>query len=198
MGTYAQTLLDVLATSAARLRREARGHSHHRMTSSFSPVCEEVEKRAPARVVNAFGEMVMAHHPPDVQLLHADAAGALCVRLSCLKVEVAPLPGSVQVLLGHLTFGFLAAMTALLAALTEALCPAQPLLPSSVMARVRHHCALRVRQKHVQAHVQPASGLLAHWLGRRRFPERLLGHRLTDDQRIPVPVCTQHKMRRGR
>ena len=53
MGAHAQTLLDVFATSAALLGREARRNPHHHMTGSFSLICENIEESAPTRVVNA-------------------------------------------------------------------------------------------------------------------------------------------------
>ena len=58
------------------LRREARRDSHHHMTGSLSLVREDVEKRAPTRVVNALGERMVLHHPGHVQVFDTDTAVA--------------------------------------------------------------------------------------------------------------------------
>ena len=122
-----ETFLDICPTPMTLLRCEAYRHSDHHVTSSLSLVHEGVEKRAPTRVVKALGQVVMAHHPCHVQVFHADAAVALCVLFGRLEVEVAALPDNFEVLLGHLAFGFLAAMALLLAAVTKTLRAAQAL-----------------------------------------------------------------------
>ena len=91
MRPHAQALLDVLPASAALLRREARGHSHHHMTGSFSLIREDVEKRAPTRVVNALGEMLVAHHPCHVQVFDTDVAVPLRVLFGRLEMKIASL-----------------------------------------------------------------------------------------------------------
>ena len=62
MGAHTQTLLDVRATSAAFLCREARQDPDHHMTNSCSPIREDREKRSPTCVVNALGEMIISYH----------------------------------------------------------------------------------------------------------------------------------------
>ena len=102
MGPHAQTLLDVLPTSAALLGREARGDSHHHMTGSLSLIREDVEKRAPTRIMNALGKMVVLHHSRHVQVFDTDAAIALRIVLGRLEMEVAPLATDLEVLASRL------------------------------------------------------------------------------------------------
>ena len=64
--------MHILPTSAAFLCREARGDSHHHMTGSLSLIREDVEKRAPTGVMNAFGQRMVLYHPGDVQVFDAD------------------------------------------------------------------------------------------------------------------------------
>ena len=98
MGAHAQTLLDVCATSAALLGREARRNPHHHMTGSLSLIREDVEKRAPTGVVNTLGEMEVARHPMDVQVLHTDMAVQHGVPIGGLEAEVPPLARHLEML----------------------------------------------------------------------------------------------------
>jgi hypothetical protein len=59
MGAYREAFLDVLTTPTALLAREARGHSDDLMTSSLSLIFKDAEERAPTRVVNALGEVMV-------------------------------------------------------------------------------------------------------------------------------------------
>ena len=121
MGTNAQAFLDVLATPTALLRGETRGHSHHHMTGSRSLIREDGEKRAPTRLVNAFGKGMVLHHPRHIQVFHTDTAIPLGIVLGGLEVEVAPLTANFQVLHCYFPIRFAAALTSLLAATDRAL-----------------------------------------------------------------------------
>ena len=116
MGPYAQTFLDILSTAATLLRRKARGHSDHHMTSSLSLVYEDHEECAPTRVVNALGQMMVLDHPGHVQVLNTNAAILLRVVLGDLKMEVAALPADLEMLARNLSRGFAASVTAFLSA----------------------------------------------------------------------------------
>ena len=121
MRPYREAFLDVCPTAAAGLRREARGDSHHHMTSSRSLVREDVEKRAPTRVVNAFREMMVLHHPTDVEVLHADATVPLGIVFGGLEVEVTALATDLEMLARDFACRFAAPVAALRAAADRAL-----------------------------------------------------------------------------
>src|SRR6185369_16752541 len=94
----AQAFLDVLATPAALLRREARRDSHHHMTSSFSLVGEDGEKCAPTRVVDALGKGMVLDHPYHIQVFDTDATVPLGIVFGRLDVEVAALACDLEML----------------------------------------------------------------------------------------------------
>src|SRR5260221_5743481 len=145
MGAYRQAFLDVRPTAMALLRREARGDADHLMAGSFSPVFKDAEKRAPTGVVNALGTMMVAHHPADIQVLHADAAVPLGIVLGGLAVEVAPLATDLQMLARDFPIRFAATMATLLAAAHPALPMRPALLGLAVMAPGFPRAPLRVR-----------------------------------------------------
>ena len=121
MSPHTETFLDVLATSAAALRREARRHSNHHMTSSLSLLREDVEERAPTGVMNAFGEVMITRHPCHIQVFDTNAAIPLGILFGRLEEEVAPLAANLEMLYRDLAFRLTAAVTPLLAAVADAL-----------------------------------------------------------------------------
>src|SRR5262249_32317642 len=155
MRPYRKALLDVGATPAASLRREARGDSDHLMTSSLSLVGQDTEKRAPTRIADALGKVVVLDHASDVQVLDADATVPQGILVGGFEVEVAPLARDLQVPAGHFTRRFTAAMAAFGAAREPALPVRQAFVPPAMVARILDDAAIGVRQKHFQAHVQP-------------------------------------------
>ena len=88
------------------------------MTGSLSLLREDVEKRAPTGVMNALGEMMVLHHPSDVQVFHTDTAVPLGIVLGGLEVEVAALATDFQMLAGDFSVGFAAAVAAFVRRLT--------------------------------------------------------------------------------
>ena len=135
MGTHAQTLLDILAAPAALLRREARGHSHQHVTSSRSLVRENIEERAPTRVVDALGEVMVPHHPPHVEGFHADATVLLRAVLGDVEMAVPALARDLEVLARDFTRSFAAAVATFLAATQRTLRVGPSLLPLAIVAR---------------------------------------------------------------
>src|SRR5579862_1832934 len=201
MRPYTQAFLHVLPTTATLLAGVACGDSDNLMTSSFSLVFQDTEKRRPACVIDALAEMAVARHSCYVQVLYADTRMPFCVVLGGLEMEVAALASDGQVLLGDRSFRLLAPMAALYPTVTEVLRFSQSFLPAPRVTWVLHHVSVRVGQKHLQAHIQPDSAVRAGWLGHRfRAPMYtailVMWFRLTDDERIPMIVGAQDEMRR--
>src|SRR6185312_10846974 len=88
MRPHAQTFLDVLPTPATLLRRKARRNPYHHMTGSFSLIREDSEKCAPTGVVNTLREMMVLHHPGDIQVFDTETAILLGIVLGGLEMEV--------------------------------------------------------------------------------------------------------------
>ena len=188
---HTEALLHMLPTAAALLRREARGDSNHPMTSSLSLVGEDHEKRTPTRIIDALGEMMVARHPHHVQVFHTDAAIPFRIVLGNGEMVVSALPGNLEMLAGDLPRGFAAAMTAFLAAAQRALRMGETFLPSAIVARVLYCVALGVRQKDLQADIQANRRVFTRCPLRMHVAKRVLGCRLADDQRVPVPIGAQ-------
>src|SRR5690242_861498 len=153
MRPHGEALLDVRPTPVAVLGGVARRHSDHLMAGSLSLVFKDTEKHAPARIMNALGEMMIAHHPANVQILYANAAVRCRVVVGGLEVEVAPLAADLEMLARDVPARLAAAVTPLLAATHRALSVRQTLLPPAIVARILHHAALGVRQKDLQADI---------------------------------------------
>jgi len=122
MCAHAQALLDVLPTSVAPLCHEARRNSDHLMISSFSLIFKDTEKRAPTGVVNVLGQMMVSYHSKHVQIFHTNTAIPLRITFGRLELEVAALPGNLEVLAGYFTRGLVAAVTTFRATAHAALC----------------------------------------------------------------------------
>src|SRR5262249_24118765 len=161
MRAHAQTCLDVLSPSVAVLRREARGHSDHLMTSSLSLLFKEVEERAPTGVVKALRERGVLHHPPHLQGFDPTTAVSRCIVLRRLAMEVASLATDLAVLTRPLALGLAPALTALLAAAHPPLRLRQPFLSFAVVARVLYPLAGRIGQEARQPHIQAKSRMRA-------------------------------------
>src|SRR5262249_13428640 len=154
MGAHTQALLHVLPTPAAFLRGEARRDSDHLMTSSSSLIFKDTEKRAPTRVVNALGQMMVLHHPSYVQVFDTDATVLLRIVLSDVNVMIAALARDLEMLARDFPRSLVATVAALLATAQRALRMGEALLSSAVVARVLDHATLGVGQEHLQAHIQ--------------------------------------------
>ena len=194
MGANTQTFLNVFAAPAALLRREVRGNSYHHMTSSFSLICEDIEKCAPTGIVNALSEMMVLNHTCDVQIFNTDAAVPLRVLLRCLEMEVAALTADLKVLARDFTLRLTPAVASLASAVAEALCMGQALLAAPIVSGILHCAALGVRQKYRQADIQTNRCVLADLLLRVNASHFILRQGLTDDQCIPVAIRTQHEV----
>jgi hypothetical protein len=166
MRPHREAFLDVLPTAAAALRREARGDSDHHMTGSFSLIREDVEKRAPTRVVNAFGEMVVPHHPNDVQVFYADTTVPRCILLGRREMKVSSLASDLEMLDRDFPVGFAAAVTAFFATAYGTLRLGETFLPPTIMARILDYAALGVGQKDLQADIQANGWMFARYLPR--------------------------------
>src|SRR5262249_47050308 len=128
-----------------------------------------------------------------------DTAGAVARRIGLgglggLARPVAPRSGGLGMLLCHLTLRLAAAEAFFLSALPAVLRCGKALLPAPVIARVVHHGAVRVSQKDLQPNVQSDSKMPKLRLGGMRCSKGIGGQRLADDERVPVPICSQDQL----
>lgn len=199
MRPHGETLLDVRSAPVAFLGRETRGHSDHLMAGTFSLVFKDSEERAPTRVVNALGKIMVLHHSCHVQVLYADATKPLGIVLGGLEMEVTSLAGDGEMPVGNFLACLAAALTALLAAARGPLCVRQPLLGPAKVARILDDAAIGVGEKDLQAHVQPDRWVLTclrlrSGLGGMHGSLLVVWGRLTHNERVPVPIRTQDQM----
>ena len=67
-----------------------------------------------------------------------------------------------------------------------------------MVAGILYHTTFGVGQKDLQPYIQANRGMRTRYLLRMYSPLRVLRRRLTDDQRVPVPIGPQHEMHRDR
>ncbi len=115
MGAHRQRFLHDLTTLETVLRGIAGVDSYHCVPSSFSLFTQDIEKRAPGSVHDAFCQGMVLYHVENGQLLNGDHLIAFSILLGRLIVEVAPLPLDLEMGLCRTTGGEASAMTAFLA-----------------------------------------------------------------------------------
>jgi len=114
MRTDRQTLPHDFTTCVALLRGEARVDSDHLMTSSSSLLFKNREKCAPRGIHDGFRQMVILHHPINVQVFYRNMMVALRVLLGRLEVEITALTRDLEMRLRHIFCRFPTSVTALL------------------------------------------------------------------------------------
>jgi len=157
MRSYRQRLLNKLAALRALLRREARADSDYLTASTFSLVSQDVQKRTPSGIKNAFRQLT-ARQPCYIQVLHDDNPVCVGVVLRCLEVEVAPLAVNLQVGLRYAARRLAASATALYAGAQPALLAPQSCPAGAIVARVLYRIPVTVGKEYLQPNVNTDSG----------------------------------------
>ena len=153
MSPNTQRLLNQLPTLATCLCREARIHSDHTVTSSFSLVSENIEKRAPTGIHDALCQVMIFHHVVDRELLDRNMVRVRGVLQSHFVVEITALPGNLEMGLSRVTSSFAASVTAFLASAHLTLFAPQSALRRPIKARVGDKVAITISQEGLQAHI---------------------------------------------
>src|SRR5207248_3202120 len=131
MGSHRQRLLHKLATLGALLGGETRIDSDDLTTSTSSLVSQNIQKRAPSGVQNAFCQGT-ACQSPNVQVFHHDGTIPIRVPFGRLKVKIAALALDLQMGFRHFPRHLLATVTALHASTQSPLLAAQGCLTLSI------------------------------------------------------------------
>lgn len=189
MGTDRKRLLNDFATFVALLRGEARTDSNHLMTSSFSLIFKDIEKRAPTGVHDALGQVMVFHHGGDRKVFHCDTAIAFGILLGYLEMMIAALPVDFEMRLRHIASGFFTAVTALLAAAQGTLFASQGALGGAIETWVFHCVALAIGKEDLQPNINADIRMLAC-----RGKMRRLRCGFTHDEGIPMPIGPQDQM----
>src|SRR5712692_2388671 len=189
MRPHGKRLLDDLPKPETFLRSVAGVDSNDLMSSTFSLGSEYIEERAPGGVHDTICEMAVFHHPIDVQVLDGNVLILFSIPFGDLEMKVTALPLDLQMGLSRTLGSLPAVVTPLFAACNRALLASQGGLTLAVIAWVFNRMPLAIRQKGLQAHINPNVRM-------RTFAWRMfrLELRLTDDERIPVPISTQNEM----
>jgi putative transposase len=98
--SHRQCFAHSLTTSRAILRRVARIHLDHYTASFFRFARKYQDELIPSRVTDALGEMMILHHPFDVQIFHGDRVELaydlerrLVMKIGALASDLLMLPG---------------------------------------------------------------------------------------------------------
>jgi len=193
MRTDRKRLLDDLPTPRACLRGVAGVHSDDLMSSTLSLGSENIEERAPGGVHDAFCEMMVFHHPIEVQVLDGNMLILFSILFGDLEMKVPPLALDLEMRLCRTLGSLTAAFTTDLSACKRALLTAERGLALAIVAWVLNSMSFRVRQERFQPNVNPDIGMFTH-----AWKMLLLTLGLADDESIPVPVSTQDQVSRLR
>lgn len=189
MGTNRQGFLDHLTALETFLRREAWVHSHNLMSSISSFGRKESEELSPSSITNRFGEMMVLDHSGDLQVLHGDTLIGLCIRFGNFEMEITALTGNLEMRLSRALGGFAFAMRAVLAMAHRTLLAPQGRGARTIETWVLNGVTLTIRQERLEPNVNADIGMFAEsWL---MFG---IGLRLTNDERVPVPIGTQDQV----
>src|SRR5262249_45925952 len=131
-----QRFLNKLAAFVALLCRVARTHSDHLTTSTCSLVCQDIQKRAPRGIQNAFCQSRPCQ-APKVQVLDHDGRIRIRILFCGLEMKVAALALNFQMCLRRTPRHLAPTVTTFLASTQAALLPAQGRLTRPKEARVR-------------------------------------------------------------
>lgn len=193
MGSYRQTFLYNLPALVTLLTGETRVHSDHTMSSTCSLGSEDVEERAPGGVYDGFRKMMVLHHVEDMQVLNSDMVIGLSVLLSNFEMMISTLTANLQVCFSNIASGFAPSTAFFLAPGQLTLLAPEYLLRRAIEARVRNGLPFRVCKEgcesNVKTNIRMLTGgwkVLVSWF------------RLTDDERIPLPISSVNKMYRLR
>src|SRR5713226_1917012 len=189
MGTDGKRLLDPLTTPIAFLRGVAGVHSNDLMSSTFSLGSENIEERAPGGVHDALCEMVIFHHPINVQVFNGNMVILFSVLFSDLEMKITALPFDLQMGLRRALRSFSTPLRAFPAACNRALLASQGSLTLAIVSRVLYRLSFRVRQEGLKTDINADIRMLTR--GRQML---ILGFSLADDESIPMPIRTQDKM----
>ncbi len=189
MSSYRQALLYDLSTLVTLLAGETRVHSYDLVPSTCSLCTENIEERAPAGVHDGLSEMVIFHHITDSQVFYHNALIAFGIGLGRLEMVIAPLSIDLEMSLCYVLSSETSSMTAFLAPAQLTLLAPQGTLRGTIIARVLNAMALTIRQERFQPNINADSRMFAQAL--EMF---VLWLRLAEDERVPVPICTQNKM----
>ncbi len=191
MGPHRQTLWYDLPTVVAFLRGETGVHSDDLMSSTLSLDFKNVEERAPRGVHDALGQGMVLDHVENVKLLNGDDLVLFGILVGRLILEIPPLTGNLEMRLCRTLGSFPAAMTPLLPSAHPSLLASQGLLRGAIETRVLNGVALTIRQKGLEANINPNVRMLALtwivldvWL------------RLTHDEGIPLSIRTVYQVNR--
>lgn len=193
MGSYRQTFLDNFPTLMTFLRGVPWVHSSHLMTSSCSLVTQNIEECAPRGVENALRQLVIFDHVRDLKVFYSNDLIAVSVLFGCLEMVITALSVDLQMGFRNISGGFLASMTALLATTKCALLASKCPLRGAIEPWIFDGVAFTIGKEDFQAHVNANSRMLT---GRRVMFNMMVC--LTDDQGIPMCICSVNQMHRLR
>ena len=189
MRTHGKRLLDHLPTPIAFLRGVAGVHSNDLMSGTFSLGSENIKERAPGGVHDALCEMVVFHHPINVQVLDGDMLILVSILFGDLEMKVPPLPFDLQMRLSRTLGRFPTSLRAFLSTCNRALLPSQSGLALAIVTGVLNRVSFAIRQKGLQPNVDTDIRMRAC-----RWAMLSLWLRLTDNENIPMPIGTQNEM----
>ena len=189
MRTNTEGLLNKFPAVTACLRGVTRGHSDHTLSGTLSLGSEDSEERTPGGIHDGFRQMMIFHHVGDLKVFNDNALIAFRIGLGCLEMMVSTLTIDLQMCLGNVAGCLTKPFAALLAAAQLTLLASQGFLRRTIEARVRDAMTFTIREEGRETNINADIRMLACI-----WEVLIVWFRLTDDECIPMPICTMDKV----
>lgn len=191
MGTHTEGLLNKLPTVATCLRGETWIHSYHSMTSPCSLIFKNSEELTPCGIQDALRKVMVLYHIGDLQVLYRDMVIGLCILFGNFEMVIAALTLNLQMGLCRAASNLTAAMRAFLATTHGTLLTSQCFLRGAIKTWVLYGIALAISQERLESYINANIRMRTV-----RWNMLIVGLRLTDDKRVPVPIRTMNEVKR--
>jgi hypothetical protein len=189
MRTDREGLLHNLSTSIALLTGEPGVHSYDSMSSILSFDSEDIEELSPTSIRNGFGKVMVLYQIRNLEVFYSNMVIVVSVLLCHLKMMVTALALDLQMGLCCAPSSFAFTVTALLASARGALFASERLLRGMIEPWVLYRMPFAIGKERfesdINADVSMFTGvriMLGLWL------------RFTNNQGVPMPIGSQHKM----
>jgi hypothetical protein len=161
------------------------------VTSSFSLIREDIEKRAPTGITDGFGKAMALEHATDIQVFYSHMLIVLDIRLGRLEMEITALTAHLEMGLGNILGCLTASFATLLTTAELTLFAPAGLLPGAIVPGISNGISLGVSQQDLQAHIDTAITMLTP-----RGSMFSLWVCLTGNERLPLVISTQEQIDR--
>src|SRR2546421_5391760 len=159
------------------------------MTSSCSLIFKDFEECSPTGIHDGFRQVMIFQHVRDLKVFDHDTVIPFGIGLSNFEMVITPLTSDFQVRLGDVLSSLTLALTPLLTTRKRALFTSQGLLRSAIETGISNGVTLTISQEGLETYVNADIRMRART--RSMF---CLGLSFTDNESVPMSICTHHQV----